>query len=292
MMGACAPVREQIHPGALVRPGRRQGARPVAGAIRALRTGRTRRTPPLPTGRRSPSPGARSRIPGRHQPVCARPRGDEGAAGGHWEADLVIGAGGRSALITLVERTSRFVLISRLGTRHDSATVTDALQTMVADLPRAVYSTITWDQGAQMAQHAAFTAITGIPVYFADPHSPRSASHQREHRRADPRVLPQGHQLQQRHRRPGPGRPGPAQGPPTRSLERTDPHRDTGHHHQRCNHHLTPPSSSRRFRVQSARFGVGGGARRPGAGVIAAPACPRHRADPGSRTTTPSEKAR
>ena len=212
---------------------------------KALRTGRTRRTPPLPTGRRSPSPGARSRIPGRHQPVCARPRGDEGAAGGHWEGDLVIGAGGRSALITLVERTSRFVLISRLGTRHDSATVTDALQTMVADLPRAVYSTITWDQGAQMAQHAAFTLATDIKVYFADPHSPRSASHQREHRRPDPRVLPQGHRLHRRHRRPGPGRPGPAQGPPTRSLERTDPHRDTGHHHQRCNHHLTPPRTSR-----------------------------------------------
>ena len=191
-----------------MRSGRRQPARPVAGAIRALRTGRTRRTPALPAGRRSPSPGARSRIPGRHQPVCARPRGDEGAVPGHWEGDPVIGAGGRSALITLVERTSRFVLISRLGTCHDSATVTDALQTMVDSLPRAVYSTITWDQGAQMAQHAAFTAITGIPVYFADPHSPRSASHQREHRRPDPRVLPQGHRLQQRHRRPGPGRSG------------------------------------------------------------------------------------
>ena len=64
------------------------------------------------------------------------------------------------------------MLISRLGTGHDSATVTDALQTMVADPPRVVYSTITWDQGAQMAQHAAFTAATSIPVYFADPHSP------------------------------------------------------------------------------------------------------------------------
>ena len=151
-----------------------QGAGSLRAQLRvekALRTGRTRRTPPLPTGRRSPSPGARagSRAP---PSVCARPRGDEGAVPGHWEGDLVIGAGGRSALITLVERTSRFVLIHRLGTRHDSATVTDALQTMVADLPRAVYSTITWDQGAEMAQHAAFTAITGIPVYFADPHSP------------------------------------------------------------------------------------------------------------------------
>ena len=91
---------------------------------------------------------------------------------GHWEGDLVIGAGGRSALITLVERTSRFVLIHRLGACHDSGTVTDALQTMVADLPRAVRASITWDQGSEMSQHAGFTAATSIPVYFADPHSP------------------------------------------------------------------------------------------------------------------------
>ena len=188
---------------------------------KALRSGRTRRLP------RSPLAGLPRRsnrlwIEGAR--ISARPpEADDRAVPGHWEGDLVIGAGGRSALITLVERTSRFVLISRLGTRHDSATVTDALQTMVADLPWAVYSTITWDQGAQMAQHAAFTAITGIPVYFADPHSPRSASHQREHRRTDPRVLPQGHQLHRRHRRPGPGRPGPPQPPTPPGLERTDP---------------------------------------------------------------------
>ena len=151
------------------------------------------------------------------------PEADDRAVPGHWEGDLVIGAGGRSALITLVERTSRFVLIHRLGACHDSGTVTDALQTMVADLPRAVRASITWDQGSEMAQHAGFTAVTGIPVYFADPHSPRSASHQREHRRTDPRVLPQGHQLHRRHRRPGPGRPGPPQPPTPPGLERTDP---------------------------------------------------------------------
>ena len=89
------------------------------------------------------------------------------------------------------------MLITRLADNHRTRTVTDALQTMVADLPRAVYSTITWDQGAQMADHAAPALATDIKVYFADPHSPRSASHQREHRRPDPRVLPQGHQLQQ-----------------------------------------------------------------------------------------------
>ena len=100
------------------------------------------------------------------------PEAADRAVPGHWEGDLVIGAGGRSALITLVERTSRFVLIHRLGAGHDSQTVTTALQTMVADLPRAVRASITWDQGSEMAQHAVFTAATDIPVYFADPHSP------------------------------------------------------------------------------------------------------------------------
>ena len=64
------------------------------------------------------------------------------------------------------------MLIHRLGTGHDSHTVTKALQTMVADLPRAVRASITWDQGSEMSQHAGFTAATSIPVYFADPHSP------------------------------------------------------------------------------------------------------------------------
>lgn len=64
------------------------------------------------------------------------------------------------------------MLIHRLGTGHDSDTVTKALQTMVADLPRAVRASITWDQGSEMSQHAGFTAATSIPVYFADPHSP------------------------------------------------------------------------------------------------------------------------
>ena len=204
-----------------MRSGRRQGARPVAGG-----KGPAHRThpphPPLPAGRTAQAQG-QELDPGRHHQYAPAPRGDDRAVPGHWEADPIIGGDSSSALITLVERTSRFVLISRLGTCHDSATVTDALQTMVADLPRAVYSTITWDQGAQMADHAAFTAITGIPVYFADPHSPRSASHQREHRRPDPRVLPQGHQLHRRHRRPGPGRPGPPQPPTPPGLERTDP---------------------------------------------------------------------
>ena len=72
-----------------------------------------------------------------------------------------------------MERRSRFVLITRLADNHRTRTVTDAPGSMVDSLPRAVYSTITWDQGAQTAGHAAPALATDIKVYFADPHSPR-----------------------------------------------------------------------------------------------------------------------
>ena len=138
---------------------------------KALRTGRTRRTPPLPAGRTAQAQGQGAGY--RGATISLRPpEADDRAVPGHWEGDLIIGGDSSSALITLVERTSRFVLISRLADNHRTRTVTDAPGSMVDSLPRAVYSTITWDQGAEMAQHAAFTAITGIPVYFADPHSP------------------------------------------------------------------------------------------------------------------------
>lgn len=150
-----------------------QGAGSLRQQLRvdkALRSGRTRRLPRSPLAglpRRSNRPW----IEGAQISVRP-PQAADRAVPGHWEGDLVIGAGGRSALITLVERTSRFVLIHRLGAGHDSQTVTTALQTMVADLPRAVRASITWDQGSEMARHADFTAATDIPVYFADPHSP------------------------------------------------------------------------------------------------------------------------
>jgi len=98
------------------------------------------------------------------------PEAADRAIPGHWEGDLVIGTEGRSALITLVERRSRFLLISRIDI-HDTATVTSRLTQMAESLP-AQFSTITWDQGVEMAGHAGFTIATGCPVYFADPHSP------------------------------------------------------------------------------------------------------------------------
>ncbi len=91
---------------------------------------------------------------------------------GHWEGDLVIGKNGATAAITLVERTSRFTAILALPDGKDSAGVADALIEHTSELPAMMRKSLTWDQGSEMARHAALTLATDLPVYFADPHSP------------------------------------------------------------------------------------------------------------------------
>ena len=89
---------------------------------------------------------------------------------GHWEGDLVIGKNGRTAVATLVERTSRFLVLVPL-TGRESPTVTEAIIAAVGELPGTVKRSLTWDCGSEMALHADVSA-TGLPVYFAHPHSP------------------------------------------------------------------------------------------------------------------------
>lgn len=88
------------------------------------------------------------------------------------EGDLILGAGGRSAVGTLVERSTRLTLLLHLPDGRSAVQVEAAMRQAIAGLPDSLMRTITWDQGAEMAQHAAFTAATSIPVYFCDPHSP------------------------------------------------------------------------------------------------------------------------
>ena len=93
---------------------------------------------------------------------------------GHWEGDLIMGKGHLSAIVTLVERTTRYTLLGHLpGARRDSATVRDAVLAALAPLPSHLRRTLTWDQGAEMARHAEVAASLGsTPVFFCDPHSP------------------------------------------------------------------------------------------------------------------------
>ena len=97
---------------------------------------------------------------------------EDRAVPGHWEGDLVMGAGGRSAVGTLVERSTRYLLLLHLPDGKGAVEVEAAMKAAIATLPRELAKTITWDQGKEMARHSEFSIATGIPVYFCDPHSP------------------------------------------------------------------------------------------------------------------------
>lgn len=85
---------------------------------------------------------------------------------------MIIGRAGKTAAATLVERTTRFTAILGLPFGKDSTGLADALIERTTVLPALFRKTLTWDQGSEMARHAALTLATDLPVYFADPHSP------------------------------------------------------------------------------------------------------------------------
>lgn len=132
---------------------------------RCLRTGRAQRKPQGRVERRGK---IANMVMISKRPAEAEDR----AVPGHWEGDLLMGAGNRSAIATLVERSTRYVLLGRLGRTHDAATVRTALGERIQTLPEHLWRSLTWDQGAEMCEHRRFSIDTGIPIYFCDPHSP------------------------------------------------------------------------------------------------------------------------
>jgi IS30 family transposase len=105
--------------------------------------------------------------------ISTRPaQAEDRAVPGHWEGDLLFGARGQSAIITLVERHSRFVMLGALPDSRISEQVIKVLIELMGRLPAELRKTLTWDQGSEMAQHTAFTLATDCKVYFCDPHSP------------------------------------------------------------------------------------------------------------------------
>jgi IS30 family transposase len=132
-----------------------------------LRRGRTARRP------RKDANARRPRFVDAMKPISERPTEVETReVPGHWEGDLIIGAAAGSAIATLVERTSRYVMLAHLGRERSADAVRDSLVSTVAGLPTALRGSLTWDQGAEMAEHRAFTIATDMQVYFCEPGSP------------------------------------------------------------------------------------------------------------------------
>jgi IS30 family transposase len=98
------------------------------------------------------------------------PEAEERAVPGHWEGDLLAGTH-NTHIATLVERSSRFVMLVRVGGK-DTESVVEALSDQIRRLPEAVMDTLTWDRGTEMADHKKFTIATDVKVYFCDPKSP------------------------------------------------------------------------------------------------------------------------
>jgi len=97
---------------------------------------------------------------------------DDRSIPGHWEGDLIMGRHNRSAIGTLVERSSRYTLLLHLPGGHGAQQVRDALAATLAAMPASLVRSLTWDQGIEMARHDEFTTATSIPVYFCQPASP------------------------------------------------------------------------------------------------------------------------
>ena len=115
------------------------------------------------------------------------PEANDRAVPGHWEGDLILGLDS-SAIGTLVERSTRFTLLLHLPRMtdfgqprvkngpalagHGAEAVRDAIASSIVTLPKQLRRSLTWDQGAEMAQHVQLRITTGLPIYFCDPHSP------------------------------------------------------------------------------------------------------------------------
>ncbi|PBC87103.1 IS30 family transposase [Streptomyces sp. Ag82_O1-15] len=134
---------------------------------RALRTGRAMRKPRRQAQQRAP------RFPVPMVMISDRPaEAADRAVPGHWEGDLIIGKNNGSAIGTLVERSTRYLMLVHLPNGRAPHLVRDALLDTILDLPAQLKRSLTWDQGVEMGRHHEFATAADMPVYFCDPASP------------------------------------------------------------------------------------------------------------------------
>lgn len=132
-----------------------------------LRPGRTKRRP------RTAQDGRKARSRDPMAMISERPaEAADRAVPGHWEGDLIVGAGSKSAIGTPVGRTSRDTIPLHLPDGHDSGQVRQAVIRKMQHLPKLMRNSLTWDRGSELAQHLKIGAALGLQVYFCDPHSP------------------------------------------------------------------------------------------------------------------------
>lgn len=133
----------------------------------SLRRGRRRRKTRKTATQRAP------RFVDEMAPISERPsHADDRVLPGHWEGDLIVGTQNRSAVATLVERNTRYVVLGHLPSDHGAESVRESLVYALGPLPEQLRRTLTWDQGAEMAEHKAFAIATDMDVYFCDPGAP------------------------------------------------------------------------------------------------------------------------
>lgn len=132
-----------------------------------LRRGRRRRKPRKAPDQRRP------RFTTPMTPVSRRPLVvNDRRQPGHWEGDLIVGHWGRSSIATLVERTTRYVLLAHVGNERFADVLSASLISVLSPLPAQLRRTLTWDQGAEMSSHGVTSAALGMSIYFCEPASP------------------------------------------------------------------------------------------------------------------------
>jgi IS30 family transposase len=161
--------RKRIEAGMEQRSGLRVSHETIYSAIYALPRGELRRE--LISYLRQDKPMRGRKLVGMTN-IKERPEEIEGRlVPGHWEGDLILGAGGASAIGTLVERTTRFVVMVHMPTRKADVAAC-AFAGALNAIPAPLRKTLTYDQGKEMAEHESLASNTGMRIFFADPHSP------------------------------------------------------------------------------------------------------------------------